>query len=185
MWPSVVNCLTSSPGLKFLTYKMPAISYPEPSVSLLYKLCHSHFIFLLTSIHYWTSLVVHRIRICLPMQGTRIPSLVREDLRCLGAIKPVHHNYWAHVLQPLKALCLESMCYNKGSQRNEKPAQCNQRVAPLCVTRASLCTATKTQGNQKKKKSIHYFSLIQVRGVLDNPNIARNPAALAMVRRSV
>ena len=40
-----------------------------------------------------TSLVVQWLRICLPMQGTRVPSLVQEDPTCCRATKPVHHNY--------------------------------------------------------------------------------------------
>ena len=39
------------------------------------------------------SLVVHWLRIRLPMQGTRVRALVREDPTCHGATKPVHHNY--------------------------------------------------------------------------------------------
>ena len=33
-------------------------------------------------------------KICLPMQGTRVQSLVQEDPTYHGATKPVHHNYW-------------------------------------------------------------------------------------------
>ena len=40
-----------------------------------------------------TSLVAQRLRIRLPMQGTRVRSLVREDPTCRGATKPVCHNY--------------------------------------------------------------------------------------------
>ena len=40
-----------------------------------------------------TSLVVQWLRICLPMQGTWVRSLVQEDPPCHGATKPVHHNY--------------------------------------------------------------------------------------------
>ena len=39
------------------------------------------------------SLVVQWLRICLPIQGTRVRALVREDPTCCGATKPVHHNY--------------------------------------------------------------------------------------------
>ena len=39
------------------------------------------------------SLVAQWLRIRLPMQGTRVRSLVREDPTCRGATKPVHHNY--------------------------------------------------------------------------------------------
>ena len=39
------------------------------------------------------SLVAQWLRIRLPMQGTRVPSLVREDPTCRGAAKSVRHNY--------------------------------------------------------------------------------------------
>ena len=35
------------------------------------------------------------LRICLPMQGTRVRALVWEDPTCRGATRPVSHNYWA------------------------------------------------------------------------------------------
>ena len=40
-----------------------------------------------------TSLVAQQLRICLPMQGTRVRALAREDPTCRGATKPVCHNY--------------------------------------------------------------------------------------------
>ncbi|KAJ8794518.1 hypothetical protein J1605_018971 [Eschrichtius robustus] len=40
-----------------------------------------------------TSLVAQWLRICLPMQGTRVQALVREDPTCCGATKPMSHNY--------------------------------------------------------------------------------------------
>ena len=39
------------------------------------------------------SLVVQWLRIRLPMQGTRVQALVREDPTCRGATKPASHNY--------------------------------------------------------------------------------------------
>ena len=39
------------------------------------------------------SLVVQWLRICLPMQGTRVRALVWEDPTCRGAARPVSHNY--------------------------------------------------------------------------------------------
>ena len=39
------------------------------------------------------SLVAQWLRICLPIQGTPVRTLVREDPTCRGATKPVHHNY--------------------------------------------------------------------------------------------
>ena len=40
-----------------------------------------------------TSLVVRRLRIHLPMQGTQVQALVWEGPTCHGATKPVSHNY--------------------------------------------------------------------------------------------
>ena len=39
------------------------------------------------------SLVVQWLRVCLPMQGTRVRALVWEDPTCRGATRPVSHNY--------------------------------------------------------------------------------------------
>ena len=41
------------------------------------------------------SLVAQWLRICLPMQGTRVRALVWEDPTCRGGTGPVSHNYWA------------------------------------------------------------------------------------------
>ena len=40
-----------------------------------------------------TSLVAQWLRICLPLQGTWVRSLVWEDPTCHRATKPVRHNY--------------------------------------------------------------------------------------------
>ena len=39
------------------------------------------------------SRVAQWLRICLPMQGTRVRALVWEDPTCRGAAGPVSHNY--------------------------------------------------------------------------------------------
>ena len=39
------------------------------------------------------SLVAQWLRICLPMQGTRVRALVWEDPTCRGATRPVSNNY--------------------------------------------------------------------------------------------
>ena len=39
------------------------------------------------------SLVAQWLRIRLPMQGTRVGALDREDPTCRGATKPMRHNY--------------------------------------------------------------------------------------------
>ena len=79
----------------------------------------------------WTSLVPHRLRICLPMQGTRVWTLVWEDPTCRRATKPVRHNYWARALQLLKPTCLEE----PRALQQERPRQWEacapqRRVAP-------------------------------------------------------
>ena len=45
------------------------------------------------NIEYRASLVAQWLRICLPMQGTRVRALVWEDPTCRGATRPVSHNY--------------------------------------------------------------------------------------------
>ena len=72
------------------------------------------------------SLVVQWLRIRLPVQGTRVRVLVWEDPTCHGAAKPMRHNYWAHVPQLLKPVCLEPVLHNKRSHHNEKPAHRNE-----------------------------------------------------------
>ena len=43
--------------------------------------------------NYRTSLVAQWLRICLPMQGTRVRALVWEDPTCRRATRPMSHNY--------------------------------------------------------------------------------------------
>ena len=74
----------------------------------------------------------------LPMQGTRVRALVREDPTCCGATKPMRHNYWACALEPvshnywahmpqlLKPVCLGPVLHNKRSHHNEKPMYRNE-----------------------------------------------------------
>ena len=84
------------------------------------------------------SLVAQWLRIRLPMQGTWVWSLAQEDATCHVATKPVHHNYWACVLEPandnywahvpqlLKPTRLEPVLRSKRSHHNEKPAHRNE-----------------------------------------------------------
>ena len=73
------------------------------------------------------SLVAQWLRILLPMQGTWVRALVREDPTCHGATKPVRHNYWARMPQLLEPACLEPVLCNKRSHRNEKRTHCNEQ----------------------------------------------------------
>ena len=61
-----------------------------------------------------SALVFQWLRICLPMQGTQIWSLVWEDSTCCRATKPLRHNYIAHVQQlPNYLHALEPMFYKR------------------------------------------------------------------------
>ena len=88
--------------------------------------------------------MVWQWRICLPMQGTRVWSLVQEDSACHRATKLVSHRCWAHALEPVSC--------------NEKPTHCNRSVVPACAPRESLCEARKAQGSQEwMNKQTHNF----------------------------
>ena len=70
------------------------------------------------------SLVAQWLRVCLPMQGTRVRALVWEDPTCRGATRPVSRNYWA---------CASGAC----APQQERPRQWEAcaprwRVAPAC-----------------------------------------------------
>ena len=69
-----------------------------------------------------TSLVIQQLKIHLPMQGTRVQSLVWEDPTYLGATKPMCHNYQAQALKPV--------LHNKRSRRNQKPAHHEEEYTP-------------------------------------------------------
>ena len=53
----------------------------------------------------------------LPMQGTRLQSLIQEDPTCHGATKSMCHSYWACALQPLLRK-KRSHCSEKPTNRN-------------------------------------------------------------------
>ena len=70
------------------------------------------------------SLVAQWLRICLPMQGTRVRALVWEDPTCHGATKPMCHNYWA---------CASGACAPQQERPREWEAcTLRWRVAPAC-----------------------------------------------------
>ena len=109
-----------------------------------------------------TSLVVQWLRICLPMQGTLVRSLVREDPTCCGATKLMCQNYSARAPQLLKPMRsrarmpqllkprrLEPVLRIKRSHRNEKPAHRNEEWLLLAAARESPRAAMKTQRSQK------------------------------------
>ena len=89
------------------------------------------------------------IRICLPMQGTQVWSLVQEDSTCCGATNSMCQNYWDHIPQLLKPMRLEPVSCDKRHHCYEKPTHCNSEQPLLPATRESLSTARKSWHNQK------------------------------------
>ena len=82
--------------VSFLHYKVPL--YPSPSIYTFWKDDTMHSPHLRSG---GTSLVAQWLRICQPMQGTRIRALAQEDATCGGATKSMCHNYWACALEPM------------------------------------------------------------------------------------
>lgn len=109
-----------------------------------------------------TSLVVHWLRIHLPMQGTWIQFLLWEDSTYHGATKPVCPNCWAHTLEPLCSVTREAT--------GEGCAQEQERPPLLAAARESLRTETKTQHSQKE---IHFTKCCSKRSVARKHNIGR------------
>ena len=107
-----------------------------------------------------TSLVAQWLRIRLPVQGTRVRSLVREGPTCRGATKPVYHNYWAHVPQLLKRTHLEPVSHNYWAHVTQllKPthlepvshnywAHVTQLLKPTCLE--PMLRNKRSHGNEK------------------------------------
>ena len=70
------------------------------------------------------SLVAQWLRICLPMQGTRVRALVWKDPTCRGASRPMSHNYWA---------CASGACAPQQERPRWWEARAPRwRVAPTC-----------------------------------------------------
>ena len=97
----------------------------------------------------------------LPMQGTWVQALVRDDPTCHRATKPMRHNYWACTVELashnywtrvpllLKPTRLGPVLCNGRGHRGERPAHGSKEWPPLATTRESPHTATKTQRSQK------------------------------------
>ena len=117
------------------------------------------------------SLVVQWLRICLPMQGTWVWSLVWEDPTCRGATKPVchnywacsleptSHNYWAHVPQLLKPMCLEPLLRNKRSHRMRSPHTATKSSPLSLQLEKAHAQQRRPNATKKKKKKISIYIL--------------------------
>ena len=85
------SLLASTAGtcpLKLSLGLTPFSACPPPNLVLICSCNSLHDKFALGA-----SLVAQWLRICLPMQGTRVRTLVWEDPTCRGATGPVSHNY--------------------------------------------------------------------------------------------
>ena len=83
----------SQPQLHFRinwrAFKIPDVQAASKSESLGMRFRYQSFLKLPGG----ASLVAQWLRVCLPMQETRVRALVWEDPTCRGATKPVSHNY--------------------------------------------------------------------------------------------
>ena len=89
------------------------------------------------------------LRIHLPLQGTWVRSLVREDPTCCGATKPVSHNDWACTLEPVshnywspRATTIEAHVPRARAPQQEKPLQWQAR-APQWRVAPARCNKRK------------------------------------------
>ena len=111
-----------------------------------------------------TSLVAQWLRIHLPMQGTQVRSLFREDPTCHGATKPVHHNYWACALEPMshnywthvpQLLKPEHMRWSPRATRYKLqgvPSQCSRMGS--CLIPASILNMCKVLSTRETHPSL-------------------------------
>ena len=108
-------------------------------------------------LHSRISLVVQILRIHLPMQSSRVPSLAQKESTWCKTTKPVCHNYWS-------PLTLEPMLCDEKPLQWEATAMRSLGTSPgeeplLTVTRQSLSAATKPQCSQNKffKKNSYIY----------------------------
>ena len=101
------------------------------------------------------SLVVQWLRICLPMQGTRVRALVWEIPHAAEQLGPC-----VTTAEPAR---LEPVLHDKRGRDSERPAHRDEEWPPFATTRESPRTETKTQHshksinqsiNQKKRKKM-------------------------------
>ena len=97
---------------------VPSLKFWKKSVNLEFYNMQKH----LSKMKAGAFLVAQGLRIRLPIRGTRVWALVREDPTCHGATKPVRHNYWAYALEP-RATTTESACLEPMLRNKEKPPQ--------------------------------------------------------------
>ena len=110
---------------------------------------------ILSKIGWGASLVAQWLRVRLPVQGTRVQSLVREDPTCHGATKPLHHGYWACALElasrnywSLRTRTAEARAPGAGARPQEKPPQWEARAPKRRVDPAVCNWRTPVHSNE-------------------------------------
>ena len=108
---------------------------------------------------YRNSLVVQRLRICLPLQGTLVKTLVQEDSTCRGASKPTHHDCWTCALGP-RATTTEPMCRHYQSPCALEPMLGNERShckrsLHIATSKQPLLTVTTEKPSKQQRPSRH------------------------------
>ena len=119
-------------------------------------------------------------RLCLPMKGTQVWSLVQEDPTCHGTTKPICHkhwactvepgscNYWAHEPQLLKPTPLELMLCNKRSPPTVRNLCTKTRELPV------LDTARESPMQQPRPRAVNVFLNAIIENVLTMTSILIN-----------
>ena len=98
------------------------------------------------------SLGVQWLRICLAVQRTLVPSLVREEPTCLGAAKPVCHNNWASSLESWSCDC---WAQELQSLKPTRPRACAlQQEKPAAWGSCALRRTVPTRRNQRKPNGL-------------------------------
>ena len=96
-----------------------------------------------------TSLVAQWLRICLPVQGTGVRALVREDPTRHRAAKPVCHNYWACAVEPTSHNYWSPCATTTEARAPRAPCSATREATAM----RSLCTAKSSPRSPQLEKA--------------------------------
>ena len=92
------------------------------------------------------------LRIHLPMQGTWVRALVREDPTCRRAMKPVCHNYWSpHAKSPCSTT--RGAATMRSLHTATKSSSCSPQLEKACTQQQRPNTAKNKYIKKKKIRS--------------------------------